>query len=183
MEPSSSTGPQHRSSRILPWAKFESLEQVAACVVGLDREVLGSNAECEPRHWRSWVLDVVIMRNPREPMDFGTHDHFGRPDRWPRLGVEFADGRRAGSRGFPMGHLLEVAKDDAGLPSEPILAPRGGGGDGSSWHLGLWLYPLPPPGPLQVYATWPVAGVDETMLELDAEDIHAAAARSVVLWD
>lgn len=83
--------------------------------------------------------------------------------------------------GLPMG--AGSARDDAGLPRDPILMPQGGGGGGSSWRMGLWLYPLPPPGPLRVYATWPVAGLDETMLELDGEEIQAAAAKSVVLWD
>jgi len=47
--------------------------------------------------------------------------------RFPRIGVRFADGRTAGREATFRGHL-DVGKDDGGIPTEPILTITGGGG-------------------------------------------------------
>jgi hypothetical protein len=128
------------------------------------------------------VLNVLIMRSPREPLE-PHHLHFTHPERWPRIGARFADGRRAGGKAPGMPGPIDVPKDEQGLPLEPVLMPRGGGGGGTDWHMNLWLYPLPPSGPFRVYATWPAIGLDETMVELDGAAIQAAAKKTIVIWD
>jgi hypothetical protein len=53
--------------------------------------------------------------------------------RFPRIGVRFADGRTAGSGSRLLAPLdVDVAKDDSGISTEPILR-MGGGGGGVGW--------------------------------------------------
>ena len=63
-----------------------------------------------------------------------------------RLGILFADGRRAATTG---GHPLPP--DDAG---PMILLPDGGGGDGRRWDANFWVHPLPSAGPVTLVASW-----------------------------
>jgi hypothetical protein len=97
----------------------------------------------------------------------------------PRLGVQFADGRSAGDR---WRSPFEVPKDDAGIPTEPIMSFGGGGGGSGHFEWRHWVFPLPPPGPLDVFAEWSAVGIHESRITLRAEDVLDAAARAVVLW-
>jgi hypothetical protein len=103
--------------------------------------------------------------------------------RWPRIGVRFADGRAAGREGtlFHGGHL-NVAKDDRGIPTEPILTMAGGGGGSHGWDFSVWVFPLPPDGPLEVYVAFPAADVGESKVVLDGGLVRSAAARARVIW-
>jgi hypothetical protein len=69
----------------------------------------------------------------------------GPVHRWPRIGIHFSDGRAAGREAtlFHGGHL-NVAKDDRGIPTEPILTMTGGGGGSHGWDFSVWVFPLPP---------------------------------------
>jgi hypothetical protein len=99
----------------------------------------------------------------------------GLPPELLRFGVQFADGRKAttlGARGWS--HDRE--------PDAPILTFRGGGGGDRSWDMRIWLWPLPPPGPLAFVAEWPIAGIPETRVETGAEPFAEAAARAELLW-
>lgn len=88
------------------------------------------------------------------------------------LGVEFADGRRASTRGW-------AQEPD---PDQPSLTGRGGGSDDTAADQGYWLTPLPPPGELSVVVACPDLGVQEVRVRLDADPFVAAAARAVELW-
>jgi hypothetical protein len=92
-----------------------------------------------------------------------------------RLGLLYADGRRTAttSRRRPSG--------DTG-DGEPILQRGGGGGSDRGWHHDFWVHPLPPPGPVAVFASWLAQDVPETRAELDGDEIRAAAGRAVTLW-
>ncbi len=46
----------------------------------------------------------------------------------------------------------------------------------------MWLWPLPPPGPLTFVCAWPAEGVEETHAQIDGAEILAASARAVELW-
>lgn len=130
------------------------------------------------------VLEIRIFRDPHQPLDHMREHFMMRPDLWPRIGVEFADGRRAGNSPTPFFMAgPDVPRDDEGLPTVPVLVHRGGGGGSTEFNQDYWLYPLPPEGPLKVYATFPAIGLEEATVEIDGSAIRRAAKDAVVLWD
>jgi hypothetical protein len=117
-------------------------------------------------------------RTALEEPPLGFHHELGGKlmDDVLRFGVQFSDGRKATSLGgFPRPHDKE--------PSHPVLTPCGGGGGGSRWDFGFWLYPLPPPGPLALVCEWPSEGVPLTRVEIDASLIREAAENANELWE
>lgn len=105
----------------------------------------------------------------------------GLPPELLRLGIEFADCRKATNLGDRLYHRQ---LDPDSEPEGPILAPAGGGGGGGGrWHHGFYVWPLPPPGPLAFVCEWPAAGIELTRNEIDSEKLRTAAADAVVLWD
>jgi hypothetical protein len=59
----------------------------------------------------------------------------------------------------------------------------GGGFDGSEdVSLRLWVWPLPPPGPVVLICSWERAGLAEAKLTLDPDAIQTAAAASEPYW-
>jgi hypothetical protein len=108
------------------------------------------------------------------------------PDQLLRLGVAYADGRRATS----------VSGHDR-PPRGPSLWPLSGGARGSGrsatgaapseppevrLHQGYWVSPLPPPGPVVVACEWPVAQIGLTRCEIDARSILEAAERAQAMF-
>ena len=89
------------------------------------------------------------------------------------LGVEFADGRRC--VGLRRGEKADPA-------DEPLLLPTGGGGSNAGGSAEWFLSPSPPPGDLNLYCAWPVAGIPETTTIISAEDLLRAARRVQQLW-
>ena len=91
-----------------------------------------------------------------------------------RVGVMYADGRRAATTG---GHWRP--DDD---PDRLVLHQNGGGGSARRWDWDFWVYPLPPGGPVTFVVSWLGQGVAETRAELDGAAIREAAGRAVILW-
>lgn len=118
-----------------------------------------------------------------EPMLFGPGRHRamrgpGLPPDVLRIGVQFADGAKATNLGgFPRPHPTAGAE-----PAGPVMNHRGGGGGGGHWRQGLWVWPLPPPGPLAFVCEWPVFNVPLTRHEVDAELILDAADRAQAIF-
>jgi hypothetical protein len=116
-----------------------------------------------------------------DPMLFGPGRHRSRvrrgqlDDEFLRIGVQFADGRKAtnvpGPRGF--------GGDE---PDGPVLHGGGGGGGGGHWRQSEWVWPLPPPGRLAFVCEWPAARIPETRHEIDAQLILDAAQRAQVIF-
>jgi hypothetical protein len=67
-------------------------------------------------------------------------------------------------------------------PPGPILRLRGGGGTTHSQFFRWWAWPLPPAGRLEFVCQWPMYGIAETRVGIDAQLILDAAQRSVRLW-
>lgn len=92
----------------------------------------------------------------------------------PRFVIGFTDGRRT-VMGWPSVH------GDDGTP-DIVLTHTGGGGSDRRWMGRMWLWPLPPAGPLTLAFVWPELEVPETTVEIDSAPIRDAAARAVELW-
>jgi hypothetical protein len=126
---------------------------------------------------------VHVRVRGADEMEPGWHDPFDRhgrgreaPGEVLRLGVMYADGRRAAITGgcSPPG--------DEADPGRLVLRQGGSGGNAQRWDGEFWVYPVPPEGPVTFVASWLKYGVAETRAELDGSAIRAAAGRAVLLW-
>lgn len=93
-----------------------------------------------------------------------------------RFGVEFSDGRKATTLG--------ASREALRSKSEPeiVLAPSGGSWGGRRSQHSLWVWPLPPPGPLAFVCEWTAARIALTRREIDSAQLRDAAARCAVFW-
>lgn len=88
----------------------------------------------------------------------------------PRLGIGFADGRKA---------VLGPAPISWREGHRPVLHPSGGGRGGVGTQTGgLWLWPLPPDGPLTFVLSWDVLDLDERIVTVDATELVDASRLS-----
>lgn len=100
-----------------------------------------------------------------------------------RYGLLLADGQRlTGSRPrFREAEEADLSKDQHTLVT---LGGSGGGLDSRYEHRdGLWLYPLPPAGPIELVTQWPFAGFEETRVQIDANLILDVVPQVRHLWD
>jgi hypothetical protein len=93
-----------------------------------------------------------------------------------RLGILYADGRRAATTGV---YYRPPDDDDNG---RLVLQQGGGGGSSCSQDWDFWVHPLPPGGPVTLVGSWVEHGIAESRAELDGAAIRAAAGRAVTLW-
>jgi hypothetical protein len=75
-----------------------------------------------------------------------------------------------------------VAKDEHGVPIEPIVCMRGGGGGAGGWRAWAWVYPLPPDGPFELLVGFEAAGLAESLVMVDGTSVRAAAERAKSVW-
>ena len=105
------------------------------------------------------------------------------PGKLLRLGVRYADGRKAttieqrlrrsrGSDAPPPGPLLSCSPGSSGMYGRDL------GFSG----FGLWLWPLPPAESFEFAVEWPFGGIGLTITELDGAAIVAAVSRSNYYW-
>lgn len=99
-----------------------------------------------------------------------------RDDDQLRLGVLYADGRRAATTGV---HYRPPEDDDDG---RLVLQQGRGGGSSCSQDWDFWVHLLPPGGPVTLVGSWVEYGIAESRAELDDVAIGAAAGRAVTLW-
>jgi hypothetical protein len=149
-------------------------EEVAVCVTWLAAYPNGFEIEAatmSAEHDRE--LDPLQFHPPRHRRR-GRADEPAIPPEMLRIGVQFADGSKAtNTAGFHHGPEP---------PSGPIMHARGGGGGGGSWRETLWVWPLPPPGPLVLVCEWPALAIPLTRCEIDAQPILDAATRAQVIF-
>ncbi len=67
-------------------------------------------------------------------------------------------------------------------PAGPILQSRGGGGSTHSQFFRWWAWPLPPKGRMEFICQWPMYGIAETRVGIDAQLILEAAQHTIQLW-
>lgn len=105
------------------------------------------------------------------------------PRKLLRLGVRYADGRKAttieqwlrrtqASDDPPTGPLLSWWPGSSGMHRREVGFSR----------FGLWLWPLPPAEAFEFAVEWPFGGIALTTIELDGRAIVAAANRSASYW-
>ncbi len=99
------------------------------------------------------------------------------PDLALRLGVLYADGRRART-----GTFRPMPVDDGDDDQYLVLRETGTGGTERQWDGRFWVHPLPTDGPVTFVASWLLHEVAETRADLDSSVIHEAAQRAVTLW-
>ena len=102
-------------------------------------------------------------------------------------------GRRRGpSAGFRFGMLWQdgsrVEHSEVWPPAPSAsqgrfhLAMRGGSGGGLEWWWSLWLWPLPPREPVEVFCMWIERQLAETRTRVDLGPMVDAAGDAVQLW-
>ena len=124
----------------------------------------------DPQEWSKF--DAFNIGPPRE----ATAE---LPPELLRFGVQFAGGGRATSLDAYVG----PAADPDEPPQPPILQMRGGGGGGGYWRHDVWVWPLPPAGPLTFACEWPALDVALSRRDVDAKRLQEAASRSRLLWE
>jgi hypothetical protein len=82
--------------------------------------------------------------------------------------------------GFEIFIARRIRPDIPGLDEDPT--PRGGDGTTHSQFFRWWAWPLPPRGALEFVCQWPMYGIAETRVGVDAQLILDAAQRAVRLW-
>jgi hypothetical protein len=113
-------------------------------------------------------------------------EHGRPPAQLLRYGVEFADGRKATNLGGMLGGTvvgMPINEDEEPDPAREIrLVPGGGHGGGRHSRQELWVWPLPPPGPVAFVCEWPKYRILETRVEVDAGSIRDAAKKATEIW-
>ena len=123
-------------------------------------------------------IDPHGRRRRRDYVHNTVRPDSGDPTQDFRIGILFADGRRAASN-QPRPHLTPDHEAD---PDEAVLFHSRGGGGGRSYDMTYWAHPLPPEGPVTIVVSWLAQGVTEVRHELDGAAIRAAAEKAVQLW-
>ena len=129
-------------------------------------------------HSDGLVLSVVVLfadEQKAEDLAWSLQD-FGRSPGRFRLGCAYADGARA-TTGQGDSPDVEVPGDPT-----PQLVLLGSTSSPLRWSGDYWLHPLPPPGPLVLGCRWPDRRIAETLAQLEADPLLAAAEASHPIW-
>jgi hypothetical protein len=125
----------------------------------------------------SFWLAIRRRAEPDDHSDPFMRHRRGAADDALLFGVQFADGTKATTLGHP-----HRPHDPSEAPTGPILTPHGGSGGMRSWDMQMWIWPLPPPGPLAFVCQWTAESIDVTRVEVDAQPILDAASTVEPLW-
>lgn len=147
-------------------------EQVAVAIGGIRAYPNGFEFTVHIRRRKEDETEGYVS----DPLEWHARRGTQQPGEALRLGILYADGRRAAITG---GHWQP---DYEGEPGRLLLQRRGGGGSARRWDGDFWVHPLPPDGPVTFVASWLKYGAGEARAELDGTAIGAAARRAVVLW-
>jgi hypothetical protein len=126
------------------------------------------------------VADRSSELSPFDPEYRMLAQHTGEiPSEQLRIGFLFADGSKATNTG----EYFNWYEESGAKPDAPVMSGVGGrGGEDGRWHSAFWVWPLPPPGKLELLCEWPEAGLPLTRHEIDPQPILEAAARAHVVF-
>jgi hypothetical protein len=141
------------------------LTRLAAYPTGFEFDVVTMSAEGEDD------LDPLMFHHQHR-MRRGAADEI--PPELLRFGVQFSDGSKATNTGG--------FHHDQNPPGGPVMHVGGGGGGGGSWRQTQWVWPLPPPGTLEIVCEWPALEIPVTRSAVDAQLILDAATRAQVIF-
>jgi hypothetical protein len=125
-------------------------------------------------------VEMTLLHTSREPVrgPFMGPGGFGPAgDEMPLIGIAFSDGSKWQSGG--QAHL----PPSVDAPAAPYVQFQGGGGGGGTFRMELWLWPLPPEGPVTFAFAWPAHGIEETTIVVDAQVFRTAASQAEQLWE
>lgn len=94
-----------------------------------------------------------------------------------RLGVQFADGRRASADQFRLHFPLEEQQ-----LQPPVMHRNNGSDNDNDWRQDFWVWGLPAQGPVTLVYDCQAENLPETRLALDGDLLRSAAANAQALW-
>lgn len=95
-----------------------------------------------------------------------------------RFGVSFADG----SKWTNLDEHPRFGDPHDGAFNGPVVLSQGGGGGHGEWRFLYWMWPLPPTPAMTFVVSWPAQGIDEAKVDVDTNEIRAAANEAEVVW-
>ncbi|MGC0370329.1 hypothetical protein RKD05_002581 [Microbacterium sp. SLBN-111] len=135
-----------------------------------------------------FLVDRYLRRGGRDArqwhliqMDFAGHWGMSLPgpDRL-RFGLALGNGERL----FIDDRFAGSESDEPGGHTLRMTGHGGSGGeDRYTLHDGLWLWPLPPDGPLELVVQWPAFGIPETRAVLDGTELRSLAGGVRPIWE
>lgn len=176
-----------------PDDELPALLPVSELLASTDHVAIALSAVAVYREGVEFRIDRRLRRNGLSLREwnelcstFMEHMTFGGPvdlEGRFRFGLVLGDGEKVlpDPSGFPGGG------DDAGAAPEGHVLNRRqqGGGGGSSVYESrdhLWLWPLPPDGPIELVIQWPALGIEETRIVLDGTAMLALKDRARPFW-
>lgn len=182
-QPSWWQAPEEELPVLLPVSELLAVtEHVAIALIGVAVHREGVEFRIE-RRLRRHGLPLAdwneLCAQFMEHMSFGgTVDPAGRL----RFGAVLADGEKVVTDAF----RFFGGGDPMAEPEGHVLSRReqGGGGGGSTYASAdhLWLWPLPPAGPIELVLQWPALGIPETRTTVDVGAVSELAARVRPYW-
>ena len=98
------------------------------------------------------------------------------------FGIRFPDGSKA----MTIDNVFRGLATPTDRPEPPVLIETGSESTSNDRFYQsdrqLWLWPLPPPGPLEFVIEWRKMGIDATPTTLDGEAIAHAAEQALPYW-
>ncbi len=99
-----------------------------------------------------------------------------------RFGIHLADARKVTTATFSAFGNTDISTPPRDAVLLDLSGPGSGAEDAWSQQVRLWLWPLPPPGDMELLCTWPEADIAQEHISLDADALLVAAASVWPLW-
>ncbi|WP_345800423.1 hypothetical protein AAIB33_13210 [Microbacterium sp. AZCO] len=154
-------------------------EHVAIALAGGDVYRDGVEFRIERRLRRRGLPTAEWEDLSADFMDHWPGGHRGRAGR-RRYGLVLGDGERV------LDDLPGLGDRDARPEGHTLMRTGGGGGGGMNSYSstdGLWLWPAPPPGTIELVLQWPAFGIGEQRASIDAGELLVLASGVQRFWD